>query len=260
MADNFTSGNGEVLAALGALGVIILGFAAARLAQRGVGRSLGGLDAWLSRYSSSDTAFISPTTVVAIRGVAFWLVILFAVVVALRILGVGEFSFVLEGIVEFIPRLLVAVVVVGMGHLLGVLARGLVARTSDAIEPDALIPRIVHTAILAVAVLIGLQHMDIDISFITQLVLALLVILLGGLTLSFALGARTHVSNLLARTELHRYAIGERIRIDDIEGSIIHIHATGVEISTAAGTVSVPAAKFSSLPVLKLPEEAGREP
>ena len=54
----------------------------------------------------------------------------------------------------------------------------------------------------------GLQHVNVDITFVTQLVLILVGTVSAGLMLAFSLGARRHVANLLARRELSRLAIG----------------------------------------------------
>jgi len=252
--NEFMSGNPELAGALGAVAVMVVGLVVARLAQRAIRRSLASLDGWLSRYSSSDSGWITPASVATISGASFWLVVLLAVVVSLRMLGIGEFSVLVEDVTSFVPRLLIAIVIVGAGHLFGLLARALVVRMSDAIEPDSNIPLLIHGAILIVSLLIALQQVGVNITFITQLVLTLVVVFLGGLTLAFALGARIHVSNLLGRNELKRYVVGERIRIDDIEGAIVHIHSTGVDIATAAGVVSVPASRFAEVAVLRMPE------
>jgi hypothetical protein len=252
--NGFSIGNAELASALSAVAIMVAGLIAARLTQRVVGRSLSSLDGWLSRYSSSDSGWITPTSAAAISGASFWLVVLMAVVISLRMLGVGEFSDLIEGVADFVPRLLVAVVIVGIGHLLGLLARALVARMSDTMLPDSHIPRLVHGAVLVFALLIALQQLNVNITFVTQLILTLVVVFLGGLTLAFALGARTHVSNLLGRAELRRYAIGEQIRIDDIEGVIVHIHGTGVDVATQDGMVSIPASRFAEVAVLRIPE------
>ncbi len=252
--DELTIGNTELGGALGAVAVMVVGLIAARIVQRVTGRGLTSMDGWLSRYSSSESGWVTPTTISAISGAAFWLVILLAIVVSLRMLGVGEVSSLLEEVTGFVPRLLVAMVIVGVGHLLGLLARALIARMSDALQPDSYIPLLAHGAVLVIALLIALQHLNVNITFVTQLMLTLILVFLGGLTLAFALGARSHVANLLGRTELKRYAIGDRIRIEGIEGAIVDIHGTGVDIATTAGVVSVPAARFAETAVLRLAE------
>jgi hypothetical protein len=63
--------------------------------------------------------------------------------------------------------------------------------------------------------------------------------------LAFGLGARTHVSNIIAANQLRqRYQDGDIIRIGDIEGRILAITVSRVTIETESGNVDVPAKLF----------------
>jgi uncharacterized protein YacL len=238
---------------LAAVVVLIVGIVAARLARHAVGFLLGALDRRLARYATSSASIVSPELVAFSKGLAFWLVVLAAVTFALRLLEVGALSDVLNTVISFIPQMFIGFTIIGAGHLLGLFLRGLTARLADTIGPDSLGPRLVHGAVLLIAIVMGLQHMSIDITFVTQLVLVLVVVVLGGLALAFALGARQHVANLLARSELARFEPGDRIRVDDEEGMIVDIHQTGVELTTAEGSAFIPASHFASMRVVRLP-------
>jgi hypothetical protein len=199
---------------------------------------------------------LSPALIRRFSMALFWLLVLLTVFLALRMLGVGGFSSFLEEVVQYVPRVIVALAIVGAGHLLGLLCRGLIVRLGPELTPDSPIPRLVHASIMVVALLMALQHVGIDTSFVTELLLVLLALTAGGMVLAFAFGARAHVANLIGRTELTRYAIGERIRIDGAEGEIVEIHRTGVVIATAEGTVAVPASRFSEMSVVRLEDVA----
>ena len=121
------------------------------------------------------------------------------------------------------------------------------------------LPRLVYSAILVVAIVMGLQQLQVDISFITRLLLIGFAVTSSGLMLAFALGARQHVANLLARRELARLAINDRVRVDGIEGEIVDIHATGVDIATAEGVARVPAARFADSAFIKLGKDSRDE-
>ncbi len=245
----------DVLTVATAVLVLVVGFVVARLAERWTGRGLDALDKWMSRRSTAESAPVSPATFGMIVGAVFWLVIVAAVFTALRVLGIGEFGNLFDGIAAFVPRLLIAVVIIVAGHLLGLLARGLLPTLGDVIQPDTIVPKMAHLGIVLLAMLMAIQQLGIDVSFITQLVLLLLLVTLGGMSLAFALGARTYVANLIARSDLSRFAVGDRIRIDGIEGVIVDIHGTGLELATDSGTVTIPAARFSEVPVLRYAEE-----
>ena len=246
----------DILTLATAVLILIVGFVFARLAERGASRGLDALDSWMSRHSTAESTPISPATFGLIKGAVFWLVIVAAVFAALRVLGIGEFGTVFDGAAAFVPRMLVALVILAAGHLLGLLARGLLPTLSEAFQPDTIVPRIAHMSVLLLAVLIAIQQLGIDISFITQLVLLLLLVSLGGMSLAFALGARTYVANLIARSDLSRISVGDRIRVDELDGIVLRIHGTGLELSTESGIVSIPAARFSEVPVLRYAEDS----
>lgn len=242
-----------------ALGILIAGFVAARLASLGVGRGLRALDERMARITTTDSIALSPRLIAASRALVFWLVLIFAVALALNLLGVGGISAALDVVIDFIPQALVAFAIVAAGHLLGLLARNLVTQFNDEIAVDSLGPRLLHGAFIGIAVVMGLQHIDVDITFITQLLLVLIAAIGGGLMLAFALGARRHVANVIARRELDRYVIGERIRVDDAEGKIVEIHRTGLDISTADGIMTIPAARFAEASVLRVRKGADND-
>lgn len=236
---------------IGALIVILAGAVLARVLASGATRIAGWLDQRIARYSTSETYGISPTSLGLLRGLVFWLTLAISVVIALRILGVGGFATALDKVLAFVPRLLVGLVIIAVGHLLGTIVSGLAAKATS-VPGTTLAPRIVYASILTVAVVMGLQQMGIDTSFLTQLLLVFLVVSLGGLTLAFALGAREYVANLIARSELERYSIGDRLQIGKHQGTVLAIRSTGLDLATEAGVVSLPAAQFSREAIIRL--------
>jgi hypothetical protein len=234
------------------LGILVIGFVVARLASFAVGSLLVALDRRAARFATTEKTVLSPKLIGVARAFFFWLILALAVSVALRVLGISGISAGLGVVIEFTPKILVAFSIVVFGHLLGLVASHLISRLNDDITTESIGPRVVHGAILAVAIVMGLQHINVDISFITRLLLILIATISAGLMLAFALGARRHVANLLAGRELSRLAIGERIRVDGIEGNIVAIHMTGVDVATDEGIASVPAARVAELGVLRM--------
>lgn len=235
-----------------AIVILVLGVVAARLASVAAGALLGFLDRRAAQLSTTDKPLISPRLVRVIRAVLFWLIVVLAISYALAVLGVGDLPTLLGSVMGFVPQLLVGFTIVVAGHIAGLLASHVVSNLSDELTPSSLAPRLVYVTIVVVAVVMGLQHINVDISFVTQLLLIAFAVAGAGLMLAFALGARQHVANLLARRELSRFTVAERIRVDGVEGEIVDIHATGVDIVTDEGIVSVPAARFAQTVVVRL--------
>ena len=82
--------------------------------------------------------------------------------------------------------------------------------------------------------------------------LLIFIILAAAIIIIRHLHAKQHVANLLAHREVSRLAVGERIRVDGIEGTIIEISSTTVEVTTKEGVASIPAARFAVSGVLRI--------
>ena len=242
-----------------AIAILVLGVIVARLASMAAGALLEFLDRRASRFATTEKSLISHNLIRVSRAVLFWLIVVLAISYALVVLGVGGLSTMFATVMVFVPQILVGFTIVVAGHIIGLLSSHVVSNLSSDISESSLAPRVVYGTIVVVAVVMGLQHVGVDISFVTRLLLVGFAAAGGGLMLAFALGARQHVANLLARRELSRLAAGDRVRVDAVEGEIVEIHATGVDVGTDEGVVSVPAARFAEANVLKYTDEAQDE-
>ena len=242
-----------------ALVVLIIGAILARLASLAVGHGLNALDRHTARITTSDSSVLAPRLIGIVRALVFWLMLILAAAVALQVLSVGNLSSFLDVVTNFVPAVLVGFMIIVSGHLLGLLSGHLLARFSDTLAADSLAPRLLHGTILTVAIVMGLQQIGIDITIVTQILLIAVTTTGAGLVLAFALGARSHVASLMAYRELARLAVGERICIDDIEGTIVEIRTTGVDISTGDGIATIPASRFAETTVLRRTADATDE-
>ena len=240
---------------LAAVLVLVLGFVLGKLAEAAVRRSLLLADRLVARYGTRQQALFSPVFQRACGLLANGTVLVIAVIAAVRLLDIDQLSAWLDAALGYAPRFVVGLFIIGIGNVLGALLRNLTAGLIADGDVNALIPRLVHTGVVAVAVITGLEQLGIDMSFVTQLSMILLASLVGGLSIAFALGSRQYVANLMAQPELARYATGERLRIDEDEGVIVEIHRTGLTLATDEGLVTIPAARLADRRVVRITSE-----
>ena len=158
-------------------------------------------------------------------------------------------------LIDFIPHLLVAFTIVVAGHVLGLIASHLLIELNDAFRADSVAPRLAYAVFVTVGVVMGLQHIAVDISFVTQLLLILVAVVGGGLMLAFALGARQHVANLLARRELSRLSVGDKVRVGNTEGEVVDIFETGLDVATGEGITTIPSSLLATSVVVRLADD-----
>lgn len=230
--------------------VLIVGWLTARLVRIVIIRLARGLDnLWRRLVLRKELAEVQnrypPTKIIG--EISFWLIILFFSSMAADILGLSAFVSWISQIVSFFPLLIAGLVIIVAGIILSSLLRDLVASTASsagAIQAE-LLGRITQVIILISAIVIGVDQIGIDITFLSIMAAILLSTTLGAVALAFGFGAKKHVANIIAGHNVRkRYHAGDAVRIRDIEGKIISMESSIVVIDTPEGQVSVPAAVF----------------
>jgi len=177
----------------------------------------------------------------------FWLLMLVFVTLATEVLGLDVFGTWLKQIVAYLPLAAAGLLIVLVGFVGSSLARNLVASAASTagLARGDLLARSAQIIILFIAIILGIDQIGIDIMFLSVLTSIVLATMLGGIALAFGLGARNHVSNIIASNQLRQiYQIGDRVRIGDIEGRVMNITLSRVILETENGSVDVPAKLF----------------
>ncbi len=226
------------------LAVLAIGVAAALAARASIVRLT-------ARRLPQSEAFAR--VVRALAPLAFWAILAAAIGLSLWVLGVGQAVGLVDRVLTYLPRLIVAVLAICAGHLVGAGLRELVQRRARTVNFP---PRGAYWLTMAPAVIIAAQQLGIDVSFIADLALVAFGVASAALGLAFALGTRQYVANLIARRELDNYREGDLLRIDDVEGTVVELRRTGLVVSTSEGLVNIPAARFAETPVVRLTEHA----
>ena len=187
--------------------------------------------------------------------ILYWIIIIFFLTAATEIMGLPIVTTWLSGIVQYLPNIIVAVVIVFTGIIGGGLLRDVVstaAASAGMIYGDVL-GKIAYYAILFIAILIGINQVGIEIALLSGLIYISLAAILLGAALAFGLGARTSVNNILCSYYLQSiYREGFTIKIGEIAGQIVQITPTAVILDTTDGQVSIPAKAFSETPATLL--------
>ncbi|XOV85552.1 MAG: hypothetical protein ACFHXK_10645 [bacterium] len=240
---------------LAALVVLFAGIVLAQLVSKIVAMMLAALDQRFARYSASGRQVVSPSLVKIGRTLTFSAVVLIAGAFAVSLLDITDFPLILDGLFSFLGRLLFGAIILGAGHLLGSLAQGTLERVTSPSTQLGLISKALYFSIMFIAAELALSQFEIDTSFVKQLLLLSLALVLGGMMLAFALGAKHYVSNLLAQTDMQRYSVGEKIRIEGVQGTIMQMYATGLDLESDGGIVFIPASRFATSLVTRIAED-----
>lgn len=190
---------------------------------------------------------LSQAVISLIANVIFWVVILLFAAMAARVGRLDAFTAWLDRIVAYLPTLVAGGLIALVGYLVSTLVRDVVAAAvaSTGSQQSELFGLAAQTAVFLSAVVIGLDQIGIDVTFL----ITLLAIIVGGVLLSivfaFGFGAREFVGNLIAAHQVHQtLQPGLIVDVGGQQGQVLEITATSVVLVTEKGRLIVPAKVF----------------
>lgn len=230
----------------GALVLALLGLALAYLVRALSRRMIAGLDRLVPRLRllRGRGAEVMNAAGWAVGRVLFWLVLLFFLTAATELMGLPVVSVWLNGIVAYLPRFLAAVLIVFAGLVGGQFLRDVIMATG--LSYATALARLGQVAVVVASALIAVNQAGLNVDLLTSGLLLVFGIALLGSALTFALGARNTVANILASYYLQKtYRVGHRVSIEKHQGEIVQITATAVVLDADEGRISVPASVFA---------------
>jgi small-conductance mechanosensitive channel len=235
-----------------ALGIIVLGWLTASLSRYVVARTLTAALGLLTRHQTLGRAVersrLGPGFVKTLSLVVYWFVLALFVAAAVERLELTIAASLVSMLAAFIPRVLVAMLVVFAAIVAGHLASSATARTASAagLAQAGLLARTVQMILIFFGIVTAADHLGIQSTLLTVVVATAVGAVLGGATLAFGLGSGLAVSNIVSVFYvLKTYRVGQVIRIGDLEGEIVEITQTGVFLASTEGRVLVPGRRFS---------------
>ncbi len=246
---------------IGAILLLIFGWLVARLARGIATRLVKGLDRFTGLVRKSSTTArpkIGESSASVIGNIVYWITILIFVTSAASLLGMNMFVGWLNKLVDHLPNILSGVLIICAGVIFGNLAYQVISSTTlnMSVSQRMILARCAQFFTLVMLILIGVDQIGVDITAVITIMSVVVGAVLGGLAIAFGIGARRLVSNLLGVRYLNRnYQVGERIKIEEFEGTILEIASVAVVLDTDQGRVSIPAKHFSEQPSILVKQE-----
>lgn len=231
---------------VGAIAILLIGLVVAYLLRLAVRKLTLGAENLLLR-SAEKRGLKDPgrrSYSALIGNLAFWSVLLFFMAASANVLDWQIFSKFLGGLLTYLPQLFSGLLIILAGIVLGGVVRSLIESTASSTGmPRAELPaRIAQAAVVITAIVVGIDQLGIDITFLTTSFIVIAGVLLFGAALSFGLGAKDYIANLIgARLSQHHFQVGQKVRLDDTEGLLLEITQTALVLDTERGRIVVPA-------------------
>lgn len=170
-----------------------------------------------------------------VGSIVFWLTMCVFLTAAFNILGLQAVSDAMQQIVAYIPRLLVATVVVVIGLLVAGFLRGVVATSADrvGITYAETLANGVYYVLALMTFIAAFDQLGIKFELLRELILIAFGAVALGFGLAFGLGGRDVMGGILAgyytRQRLHA---GDYVRVAGMEGRVREVGPVATTIET----------------------------
>ena len=241
-----------------ALLVYFIGWIVARTVSRIIAKVLKriGIDKLAERLNDIDMVAnanfkIVPSAVLS--KIVYYMLLLIFLIAATDVLGMQAVSDLVRDILNYIPSLISALIVLVLGLVIADFLKNIVKTASASLNIPAsgMIANAVFYFVFLNVVMIALTQAGIGTAFIQNN----LSIILAGIVIAFALGyglaSREIVANFLASFySKDKVNIGDYVQIEGYEGEVVNVDNTSMTLQTKENKIIIPLSKLSSSTVV----------
>lgn len=203
---------------LGALLILVIGYLVAKALEKAVDKILErvGFDRWVERGGIKRALESSEYDASSLLGrLVFYVVMLFVLQLAFGVFGPNPISELITGVIGYLPRIFVAIVIVVIGAALANAAKEMIQSTFGGLEYGRMLGLVVSGAILVIAGFAALDQLQIAPNIVNGLFYALLAIIVGSSVIAFGGGgipvAREYVERWSNRADREAQRMREEV-------------------------------------------------
>jgi small-conductance mechanosensitive channel len=235
---------------LGALMLLVIGWAAAFVVRWLIHRFGKGLDAiltivhrWMGQKISKPRWSVSTL----VGDIAFWITLAYGISASAEQLGLMTFAHWVLELLGFFPSLLIGAFILFAGYLISNGVRNMIVAVSESsgFQHGVALGQLTSGLILAFTLLLGLDQLGLDVEVFADIILLAAAAIFGSAALAFGIGAGDAVRNVMALHYVRKaYRAGQRVRIQGLEGEILEMTQVAVIVETAEGEAWIPGRHF----------------
>ena len=176
--------------------------------------------------------------------IVYWLIFLLFMIAAADSLGLPRVSDTINGFVQYLPKLVGALLVVIIGLFAAHLVRAAIETASSGMQLDygKALGSLIYTLMVIVVISLAIGQLEIETELLNQVVSIVLFAIGAAVALSLGMGTRSTAGNIVAGLYARDlFPPGDKISVGDISGTVIEVSTTNTLLELEDGTTySIP--------------------
>lgn len=187
----------------------------------------------------------------------YWIILLFFIISAFEVIGVPSISDKINAIINYLPSLISGLLLFIVGLYIAEIVRNAISGILKSVNVSgaSIISNIVFYVIFLIVIITSLNQIGIETQLLTNNFTMIIGSILVAFAISFGLGSKTVVTNILTGFYSQKALnVGNIVEIDDIKGEIVEKESTFIIIEQKDGTrIVVPNSKIynSTVKIIK---------
>lgn len=231
-----------------ALVIFLVGYFVCKIITKGVRKALEkvGIDKIGDKLNEIDIvqkANMDIKISTVLSKIVYYFLMLFVAVAATSVLGIPEISNLVADLLNFIPKLVVALIVLVIGILIADALRKMVnsGLKSLGVPSAGIISSIVFYFLFINIVISALSQAEINTEFLSQNISIVIAGIIAAFAIGYGLASKDVMANMIASFYTGKqFQIGDKITIEDVTGVISNIDKSSITIKTETGKVVFP--------------------
>lgn len=175
--------------------------------------------------------------------IIYYFLLLFFTVAATSVLGIKEISELVADIFAFIPKLVVALIVLVLGMLIADALRKIIhtGLKSLGVSSAGLISSVVFYFLFINIVISAMGQAEINTEFLSRNISIVISGVVAAFAIGYGLASKDVMANLIASFySSKQFTVGQKVTIDSVTGVITEVDKSTITIKTETGKVMFP--------------------
>ena len=237
-----------------ALVLFVVGYLVAKLVSSIVGKSLKAIkfDDLAEKLKLEE-----PLEILGVKNglsslmasIVFWLIMLAVIVSTTRSLGIEVLTQLIEDIIEFMPKVFTSVIILLIGYVIATKIKEVLVNLTKSLGGNAgsVIGNILYYFIMIIVAITAIEQLGVNTDLISKNILIVVAVILIAGAVAYGHAARGIMKNMLSSFYSRKnFYAGQRIKIGDLEGTILEIDNTSVILQTKENKIIMPSAELLS--------------
>jgi hypothetical protein len=225
---------------IGALVILIFGWFIAKIIATAISRLLKviGLDSLADKAGTHELlqkAHIKKTVSEIMAQILYWVIILITASLAVEALGLTVIGESLSKLIDHVPNVFIAAILVIIGTLVANFVQDVVATAAASANMGygSILAKMAHHLVLFFVVIIALSQLGLETYLITDNVSIIIAGIMGIAVLAVGLGGRMAAGNLIGSFYAGQMLkVGDSITIGELSGTVKSVSGVSVVLET----------------------------